>query len=222
MQQWFPRTAPFAWVPVAAGTCLLLPAVASLDGTAQWATVAAIAMAVVWSQLASLAAWTGSDHLLVGDGDTTLAEALRHKRHAGWKVLRGASLGSAGRVPHIAVGPGGVVVVETKWRRNPTTDDLEWAAARAQRTQRATTAVLRPVLGEVPVVPVIVTSASADGASLPGYVGGVRVLAVDELAAWLDVFDTPRLTGSRIAACHALLVAEQLPLASGVTSDTSR
>jgi hypothetical protein len=210
---WLPRTAPFAWVPVAAGACLLLPALASLNGTAQWATVAAIAIGVVWSQLASLAAWVGSDRLLAGDGDTTLAEVLRHKRHAGWRILRNPTLPAVGRVHHIAVGPGGVVVVETKWRRNPTADDLEWAAARAQRVQRATTALLRPVLGEVPVVPVIVTSSSDDGPTLPAYVGGVRVLDVDELAVWLDVFDTPRLNGTRIAACHALLVAEQLPVA---------
>jgi hypothetical protein len=148
-----------------------------------------------------------------------VADVLRHKRHDGWKVVHGTSLAQGRRIDHIAVGPGGVVVVETKWRRDPTVGDLEWAAAKVQRNQRTVSAVLRPVLGEVPVVPVIVTASATESNAVPAYVGGVRVLAVEDLAAWLDVFDTPRLTAAKVAACHALLVAEAAhPAASPVAA----
>lgn len=217
-----PRTLPFAWVPVAIGAVLVVPVVASLDGTAQWATLAAVSMAVVWSQLGSLVAWAGAEQLVAADGEPTIADVLRHKRHDGWKLVHGTSLAQGRRIDHIAVGPGGVVVVETKWRRDPTLGDLEWAAAKVQRHQRTVATVLRPVLGEVPVVPVIVTASAGDAAeghALPTYVGGVRVIAVEDLAAWLEVFDTPRLTATKVAACHALLVAEAAhPAATSVAA----
>ena len=121
------RTLPFAWVPVAVGLALTLPVVTTFDGQAQWAVVGMVAIAVVFAQLTSLVAWSGSETLAVSRSqDRSTDEVLRHLRRDGWKILRDVNVGGR-NVDHLAVGPGGVLVVETKVRSHLTTEDLAWA-----------------------------------------------------------------------------------------------
>lgn len=207
------RTLPFAWVPVAVGLGLVLPVVASFDGTAQWAVVGGLAIGVVLAQLTSLVAWSGSETLAVSRShERTTDDVLRPLRRSGWKVLRDVSVGGR-TVDHLAIGPGGVLVVETKVRSHLTADDLAWATGQVQRSRLAVHAILT---GDgsgppVPVVPVVVTwGTHPDDVEPPAYVDGVRVVRGEQLGEWLEIFQTPRLTSTQVDAAWARIWARSV------------
>jgi hypothetical protein len=200
---WVRRSLPFAWVPAAVGLALAAPIVGLLDGPAQWIALSVLASAVVWGQLLSYVAWSRSQQLAVSVAGTvsrterTTADILRPLRKQGWKVVG----------DQIAVGPGGVVVLESKFRRTLTKDDLAWAATHVQRRQAAVAGTVLPVLGGAPVVPVIVAWGADPDAERPSYVDGVALVAGEELAAWLEVFGTERLTPTQVVAAWARLLS---------------
>ena len=117
---WLRRAWPI--VVVAAG----LPVVASLPlaytrhGAARGAVVgfaaaSGVALAVGVTVLLSGAA----DRIMGVLGETFTADDLRALRREGWKVVHGLSLDEDWDIDHVAVGPGGVLVIETKWSANP-------------------------------------------------------------------------------------------------------
>jgi hypothetical protein len=210
---WVRRSLPFAWVPAAAGLALVTPIVGLLDGPAQWTALGILAIAVVWGQLLSYLAWSRSQQLatvVVGrTAERTTADVLRPLRRQGWKVI----------ADQVAIGPGGVVVFESKFRRTLTKDDLAWAATHVQRRQADVAGALLPVLDGAPVVPVLVTW-GADPDELPSYVDGVALVQGEELAAWLEVFATERLSPTQVVTAWArmLTVREGQPAASAAAA----
>jgi hypothetical protein len=197
---WVRRTLPFAWVPAAAGVLLLVPIVGLLDGPAQWAAIGVLASAVVWGQLVSYLAWSRSQQLetaVVGRTERTTADILRPLRRQGWKVVG----------DHLAIGPGGIVVLESKYRRNLTRGDLEWAAAHVQRRQSQVAGSLLPMLDGAPVVPVIVVWGADTEAEVASYVDGVAVVPGDGLASWLEVFGTERLSPTQVVTAWARVLS---------------
>lgn len=59
---------------------------------------------------------SGSTHLMMGDlGEQWTREELEGLRRAGWRLVNGVRLRPAGDLDHVLIGPGVVVVVETKW-----------------------------------------------------------------------------------------------------------
>jgi hypothetical protein len=211
---WVRRSLPFAWIPAAAGLALVVPIVGLLDGPAQWIALSVAAMAVVWGQLLSYVAWSRSQQLatvVVGRAaERTTADILRPLRRHGWKVIG----------DQVAIGPGGVVVLESKFRRTLTKDDLAWAAAQVQRRQADVAGALLPVLDGAPVVPVIVTWGADPDADLPSYVDGVALVHGDALAAWLESFATERLTPTQVvtAWARALSARDGRPAASAAAA----
>lgn len=197
------RTLPFAWVPAAVGAVAAVPALASLNGAAQWAVLGVIAMTVVWAQLFSLVAWSGSEALMSRHEDHSTDDVLRPLRKQGWKVLRETAVGSR-TVDHVAVGPGGVLVMESRFRRTLTADDLEWAARQAQRSRRDVLGALGTAFEQVPVLPVIVAW-NAESVDTPTFVGGVRVVRGNQLAEYLELFQVERLSADQVTAGAALL-----------------
>lgn len=199
------RTLPFAWVPAVAGALLAVPALASLNGSAQWATLGAIAMSVVWVQLVSLMAWSGSDGLALGRHEAhTTDDVLRPLRKQGWRVQDHVPVGPR-TVDHVAVGRGGVLLLESRHRRTLTAADLDWAAHQAQAARRDALASLGRAYEQVPVLPVIVAwSADHD---LPEVVGGVPVVHGDELPAFLARYRSGPLTEYQVEAAAERLHA---------------
>lgn len=164
------RIAPMAWVPPAAGLALTASALQVLDGQRLWVALGALWTGVAWSQVASIALWSRrSPH------QPTTAEQLRPLRKRGWRVAGDSSL---------AVGPGGVLVVATKWRSHPTDDDLTWAADHVRRTRREVAARVRPVVGDAPVIPLVVVWGDGDE-ELPTALDGVAIVRGRDLPTWL-------------------------------------
>jgi hypothetical protein len=205
----FRRVAPLASLPLAGGIALALPVALLLDGPRQWTALGGLAAAVAWAQLAALVAWNGTAHLpVVHHEDRTTAQVLRHRLPGGWRALHGTALVDQRAVDHVALGPGGVVVLETKWRRDPTPGDLEWAARRALLSQADVAGVLRPVLADAPVVPAIVIWGADEDDRLPVYVDGVRVVKGEHLGAWLELFATERLGRGEVDAAWGRLLCQ--------------
>jgi hypothetical protein len=222
----FRRVAPLASLPLAAGLALALPIALVLDGPGQWTALGVVAAAVAWAQLGAIVAWNGTGHLpVVHHEDRTTAQVLRRRLPRGWRTLHGCTLAEHRVVDHVAVGPGGVVVLETKWRRDPTAGDLAWAARRVQLSQADVAGVLRAVLPDAPVVPAVVIWGADEDDRLPVYVDGVRVVKGEHLAAWLELFAAERLGRTQVDAAWGRLLcqaADQPGLASPAWTHPAR
>jgi hypothetical protein len=164
------RMVPIAWLPPAAGVAVSAWVLQLLDGHRLWVGLGATWTLVAWSQVASLLVWRRRE-----PHQPTTAEVLRPLRRQGWRVADDAS---------VAVGPGGVLVVETKFRSHPTAADLAWGADQVRRTRAEVAAKVRPVVGDAPVIPLMVVWGEGDE-DLPTALDGVAVVRGRELAAWL-------------------------------------
>ncbi len=174
------RMVPIAWLPPAVGALASAVATQLLDGTPLWVALGGIWTAAAWSQIATLVVWTRHREAV----QPTTAQVLRPLRKHGWRVAEGPTVGTH-RVDHLAVGPGGVLVVGTKTRTNPTGDDLHWAAAQVRRSRREVVSRVGHIVGDAPVFGLVVVWGAGDVA-LPPKVDGVSIVKGQDLAAWLD------------------------------------
>lgn len=125
------------------------------------------------------------------DGESLTARELRRRRTQGWCAVHNVMLAS-GDVDHIAIGPGGVVAIETK------SSDAAWAWLRgrslhhdwvdqAKRSARRTRALVKQHAGmDLDVEPVVVVWASGlEGTGAVEH-DGVRIVHGRELVGLLD------------------------------------
>ena len=192
------RSLPIAWVPVLGGLSWSVPFAVLTHGTARVVALSAIWALVAWVQLAALALWAGGN-LLFGRAESSTEDVLRHRRRMGWRVAQDVALEDGRDIDHVAIGPGGVVVVETKCRRDVRADAITWAAHRALRSGRTIARALPSVDG-APVIPVVVVWGPETSAGLPAAVDGVRVVHGPDLGTWLDALGTEALTGAQVQA----------------------
>jgi hypothetical protein len=192
------RTLPIAWVPVFAGLLWSLPLLAFTHGHVRGLALGAVWATVGWAQLVALILWVGGGDLFGRMAESSTEDVLRRRRRKGWRVAQDATLGRGHDIDHIAVGPGGVVVIETKWRRDVREDALSWAARQALQGTREVTGVLRSVLDGAPVIPVVVVWGPDSSEGLPRSIDGVRVVHGPDLGVWLDTFDADRLAPAQV------------------------
>jgi hypothetical protein len=202
------RTLPIAWVPVVGGLCWSLPFLAFTHGTARWIALGAVWATVAWVQLAALLVWVGGSVIFGRMAASSTEDVLRRRRRNGWRVAQDATLGRGHDIDHVAIGPGGVLVIETKWRRDVRDDALSWAARQALQGTREVSGVLRSVLDGAPVIPVVVVWGPESSAALPRSTDGVRVIHGPDLSAWLDTFDADRLSPVQVQAAWEQLLAQ--------------
>jgi hypothetical protein len=110
------------------------------------------------------AVWSGAASKFMGAyGESSTAEVLRKLDQDGWRLVNGLRLNGRSDIDHIALGPNGAVVVESKWSASswplngygPRFMDgqLKSAAQRAQENAKA----LGDWIGEsIPITPVAV------------------------------------------------------------------
>ena len=81
-----------------------------LTGAIVTAAVGSIAVGLVWSSESAYARWSGAG----AEGFT--AEKLERpwRRYLGWRSFHGLQIGGHD-IDHVAVGPGGLFAIETKW-----------------------------------------------------------------------------------------------------------
>lgn len=160
-----------------------------------WVIIGGLALSVVGVQIATRVARTGRGHLLPGRGtDRSTSDALRRFRRQGWRLLRDAAITHGREIDHIAVGPAGVVVVETTWRRSLTMNDLALAAKLVRRSRDEVESVLTSDFPRVPIIAVVVTWGHDRPGSVPAVIDGVRVVRGEEFAIWFSGLPDRQLT----------------------------
>ena len=147
--------------------------------------------------------WQGSD------GEAATSGQLRRCRRQGWRVVHNLML-EAGDIDHIAVGPGGVVAIETK----STDADWEWLSRQSIHrgwTRQASSsaararALVRQHAGlAVQVRPVVAAWVRGLADVGPVECNGVRIVHGSTLADLLGDLD-PVLTGEQVDQIHQAL-----------------
>ena len=158
--------------------------------------------------------YSGSATFLVGDlGEQWTHDELRHLAGRSWKIVHRVLFRAAEDIDHVLIGPGGVVVVETKWsaddwrsrRMRPRIAD---AAAQVQENARVMKLVLRSVLGDAPVRS-IVALWPGDPELLREHIGDTVVMGGQELRQWVESLPENELSPDAITRAWSV-VAEHL------------
>jgi hypothetical protein len=143
------------------------------------------------------------------EGETSTARQLRRCARHGWRAVHNLVL-QAGDIDHIAIGPGGVVVIETKQ------PDADWAwlhkngvdrrwATQARTASARVRALVRQHTGlTIEPVPILVVWARGLADSGPVEVDGVRVVHGRTLPNLLDDLDGC-LQHEQVEMIHAAL-----------------
>lgn len=145
-----------------------------------------------WAAWVVVITFSGSTAMTAGGAaEEWTASELRRRRR--WRLINGVSLKY--EIDHIAVGSGGVVVVETKWSAQPWNDGdpdmrrrLEKARSRLEENLRHVTLAYRPQLAGAPVYGLLVLWSAQPGGE-PDHEagpGGVSIIAARRLRSWLD------------------------------------
>jgi hypothetical protein len=156
----------------------------------------------------------GTGPLMAGElAEQWTANALRPMREHGWKLANHV-LFNGGDVDHVLVGPGGVLVVETKWRRDPwrTTGpdfDRDAAIRQVQEKARSVALLLKPI-GVVPH-PIVVRwrgrGSSAPDSSTSQVVAGTSVVPGSLLEDWALRRGRNVLTPEQVESAWGILAA---------------
>lgn len=158
---------------------------------------------------------TGTASTMVGAlGEQWSASELRKLSRQGWRILNHVVLRHHD-IDHVAVGPGGVVVVESKWTAEP----WAWNGPYLQRTIKrvrsdamSVQGMIQSRVGRGKVSGAIVIWGAGleetDG-TLPCDVGGVMVADAESLVSLLDLFSTAhRLTPDEVEIVWEILVQQ--------------
>jgi hypothetical protein len=186
-------------------------AVFYLRGSLQYAVIGAAAATGLWLAVLSCVLFSGVAAKLVSVvAEQWTAGDLRRLRRRGWRLINGLKFVDQSDIDHVAIGPAGLLVVETKW----SADGWDISAVKgflAQRIQEAVAQVSRDTkqiygsLGEVrqgtpprstlmrPVV--VLHSAAAPVISGPGWKEysyedwRVTVVHASHFRKWLEALD---------------------------------
>jgi hypothetical protein len=149
-------------------------------------------------------------------GEEWTARELKSLGRRGWAVLHRSIL-TFDDIDHIAIGPAGVIVVETKWRGEAwTSDDRDGriAAAKAQvtRNARRVRGYLKKVVRSAPVYPIVVlwSPEACDLRVEAPRDGEAQVLSGRDLRGWLEALGSVVLGPEEIRSAAALIAGQTL------------
>lgn len=196
-----------------AGTVIVSVAVAFEPHPFLKGLVAGVGAAIIIGGIAWLIVLlSGTGPLMMGElAELWTASALRPLRAHGWKLANHV-LFNDGDADHVLIGPGGVLVLETKWRREAWRVegfDADRDAATAQVQERARSVGL--LLGQADVTPrpVIVRwvgrGSEKSQSNTPKRYGTTTVVPGDQLADWAMRLGRDVLTPAQVDAGWAAL-----------------
>lgn len=182
-----------------------LIAPAALDGLIVGAWIAS----VLWFVGIVVVLFTGSGAQLMGGvAERWTADELRRLRSSGWQSHHSVRLLQRGDIDHLAVGPAGVVVLETKWRSGDwdPTDPDSWATQKGERQlvegMRRVNLWLKRHAGSAMTHAILVAwgTDSFDITTLPS---GIVIVPGADLREYLSGLAAGELDEDRRAAVHA-------------------
>ena len=183
---------------------------------------------VVWFLVFLVVQLSGTASLMMGTtAEQWTAQELRKLRPRGWKVVS-HTIPKYGDIDHIAIGPGGLLVVETKWRSDPTAfDDQDWLTAECRKLSENARLIrlsLQARLQDAPTRTAFVCwspGGSSDRRSEPVEMEGMTVVSGPGLSAWLDdeLGHPPSSVKSRPVQCLEVANADGVTALDFTSSD---
>jgi hypothetical protein len=171
----------------------VVPLVLYLPGSWRGAAAAAWLTTGLWLLAFQVVLASGTAPRMMGDrGEQFTASELRRMRRRGWRVINHVSLKRHLDIDHVAIGSGGVLVMETKWSGDPwmldgTVDERVGRAVDRVGSQATDIRRMFPNhVAPTAIVPVLVLL----GGYNPDEIGmrvieGVTVIRGAELREWL-------------------------------------
>lgn len=181
-----------------------------LHGDPRWILVGAVGISGVWVAALLVIVMSGAGPALMGiQAEDWTAQELRRMRRYGWHSIDGLMLRSDSDIDHVAVGPGGVLVVETKWsaERWPNDDQgsgfMDRALARAVGQARDNCRMVRLAFArdiprdQVKGVCVLWSSQSGKDEQIRES-DGVTIVPAGKLRSWLRQLDATTVDDAQI------------------------
>lgn len=146
----------------------------------------------------------------LGEEATEELFTTRERRRNGWEIVNGVMINGRD-IDHIAVGPGGVLAIESKWRGTERSS-RDWAAhaiRQAAEAARTTRNLIRQEaeLGDLPVVPVLIEWGPGAHERPMEHIDGVVSVSGRSLEAFDVWLDEPRLDLERATAIAEALAS---------------
>lgn len=182
------------------------------DGILRGIVIGAAAISGPWLAFLAVISYSGAATLWISAAaeEWTVAALRRDKR---WRLVNDLYLDQ--QIDHVAVGPKGILVVETKWAADAWDPDDRFMADRLERSRRQAAAGrkkvewwLRPKRHGAPVYGALVlwSPRGADGVQVdPPLPGQVSVVPARHLAAWLSEIPQWEDTAAVVPAVWAAL-----------------
>lgn len=165
----------------------------------------------LWADSIFILLYSGAATTIMGlDGESRTADILRGFRKRGWTLINGVKIKSRSDVDHILVGPGGVLVFETKWSHHawPANDagqssmssQLSSAVGQALTNRNLVKWRFGKSLEGVEIRAVCVLCSAEDSSNLPQVFesGSVTVVRGPALFGWLNQLEVTPLEKPRI------------------------
>lgn len=192
------ETWPVLLVLVVIPPAIAVPFVALAGGLLRWVVLGFFIAVGPWLASVALLLTSGVAPQAMGTvGEEWTTQELRRLEKWGWHVVTGVTL-PGHQIDHVAVGPSGVLVVETKWSAESWLGatspqfmrrSLESALEHANQSRQQVVSKLRGIVGDRDVQSVLVLY-TAPGQILdehaPKVMKGTTVLVGTELRSWLD------------------------------------
>lgn len=181
-----------------------LPLALLASGGLRWAIVGASVATGLWVTIPSVLLYSGAAGALMSVSTEALtADRLRRLRRRGWRLVNGFRLRPLADIDHVAVGPPGVFVLETKWSEDPWPIGVEGDTFMRNRLASAVVQVRRNAhdfakhfnrdVNDIPVFAALVLWSGSPWTHEREWVDreGVTIVRGSALEKWLGTHTTP-------------------------------
>jgi hypothetical protein len=192
MRSEYVRRAWWQILVVFLGIVALSPVVLLMPGWCQQFAFGVILSPAVWAALYLIATLSGSASPLLGQlGEQWTAGELRRQGRRGWHLANRVLLRPASDIDHVLIGPGGALVVESKyrsegWASSRATDEVvARAVQQAEENVHDIWLFLKPAIPRELVRPVVVLWGRASESISIRSVRGVTLVPGSQFRRWL-------------------------------------
>lgn len=201
---------------------LAAPIFWALPSPWEWLVAGAGVATGFWLVVMNVLLESGAASTLMGvSGEETTVLFLQDLRRRGWRIVNGLMIREKADIDHVAVGPAGVLVIETKWSADAwpigvpgksfMRDTLDRAVDQARRNAKDVAIQFKKELGAVLVRPVVVAWSRArtdDGG--PDWIDqdGVTVVQGRMLSKWLETLEAQGLDEEPVTRIWSALVKQ--------------
>ena len=172
VKRWWALIVAFPIICVVA----VIPLALMTSGWIRGSVITGAFVSGIWIDVLAAVIWTGAGNQFMGaTAEAWTAQELRRLRSSGWLLINGVLRDRWGDIDHVLVGPGGVLVVETKWSAHSwpianyesgyMSGSLKTAANQAHAARKEVANELSSIAPGVPVISATVlwSSSPSDG-----------------------------------------------------------